>query len=424
MGFPGTARLIALTAACAMLLAATPAHAQSSFADGTEMTWDGALTGIFFGLLIFSVAYNAAFYTLLRERFLLWHSGRAFIYLALVIGLSPLAMGSWLSPESWARQVYINILFDLGVAITGPCLRAYLEPGVISRRMHRALGWIAPAVMLTTPAMLIGDAPTYMALRNLILVAVLLLFITAVAQAWRNGSRTARYQALAWTGIASVYGVALFHDIVLGRPFEAFLFALFPALGLETILTALGMLDRLHRLRAEREEARATANAMHLIAHTDPLTGLANRRAIEARFAERQPTAVAIVDLDHFKSINDRHGHDIGDRVIAAAGAALAGGQAVAARIGGEEFALLLYGGIGEAVTEAEALRQAITLRVALTVAAVNTQVTASMGLALVDPAMDFARAIKAADINLYSAKGSGRDRAVAPPSQAQAQAA
>lgn len=413
-------RALNAAAATACALATSPALAQSSFAENTEMSWDGALTGIFFGLLIFSVAYNAAFYALLRERFLLWQSARSIIYLALVVGLSPLAMGAFFSPESFARQVYINLLFDLGVAITGPVLRAYLEPGMIGSRLYRALGWLMPVVMLTTPAMLIPDCPpAYMAFRNAVMVATLVLCMTAVAQAWMRGSRTARYQALAWSAITSVYGISLFHDIVLGRPFEYFLFALFPALGLETILTALGMLDRLHRLRAEREEARASAQALQLIAYRDPLTGLANRRAVEAQFVSHRPLAVALVDLDHFKRINDRYGHAIGDDVIAAAGAALASGRAVAARIGGEEFALLLYGTIIDVVFEAEALRQSVSRRVAEDVRTVIEPVTASMGLVLVDPDLNFAAAMKAADVNLYAAKDGGRNRAVLPAAQA-----
>ena len=67
----------ALGVGAVLLGAADPAHAQSSFADATVMSWDGVLTGIFLGLLLFSLAYNAAFYALLRERFLIWQSVRA-----------------------------------------------------------------------------------------------------------------------------------------------------------------------------------------------------------------------------------------------------------------------------------------------------------------------------------------------------------
>lgn len=398
-------------------LASEPAFAQSSFADHTRMTWDGALTGMFLGLLVFSVAYNAAFYSVLRERFLLWQSLRALIYFALTIALSPLDMGSLLDPHSFARQVYICILFDLSVAVTGPFIRTYIEPSMLSDRVYRLLGWTGPIIMLTTPAMLLPNCPTiYMGIRNAVLVGTLLLMCYTLAQAWRRGSRTARFQAAAWSCVMSVYGVSLFHDVVLGRPFALLLFALFAALGFEVMLTAIGIADRFLRLKRAHDEARATANALQLIAHTDALTGLSNRRAIERIFAERRPYALAIIDLDHFKAVNDRYGHDVGDHVIRATAAALASGAAVAGRIGGEEFVLLLYGNAAQVQDEAERLRRRITTFNAERLPALSGPITASMGLVLVGNA-SFGGAMKIADINLYSAKSAGRDRLVYPES-------
>ncbi len=392
---------------------AAPAHAQSSFAAATSMDWDGVLTGIFLGLLLFSLAYNAAFYSLLRKPFLIWQSFRALTYFALAIGLSPLAMGSLLEPDSFARQVWICILFDLGVVVSGPFLRTYLEPHTVHRRLYPLLGWPPALILLTTPAMLIDGPPLYMAVRNVLLLAMLALCTATVVIAIARGSRTARYQAAAWSGIAAVYATSLFHDIILDRPFELFLFFLFPALGLEVMLTALGILDRLVRLRRERQEARAQAEAMRIIAHTDPLTGLPNRRAIEDGFNDDPPVAIALVDIDHFKTINDHHGHDVGDRVIFAAGVALGSGAAMAGRVGGEEFALLFRGPPGEVAAEAERLRQRIGTYVAQMVPSLKRPVTASMGLVHIARDISFGAAMKSADINLYAAKESGRDRTV-----------
>lgn len=397
------------------LFCAAPALAQSSFADRTHMSWDGALTGIFLGLLVFSVAYNSAFYTVLRERFLVWQSLRALIYFALTIGLSPLDMGPALGAHSFARQVYLCVLFDLSVAVTGPFIRTYIEPGMIAPRVYRMLGWTAPAILITTPAMLIPDCPPlYMAFRNAMLVGTLLLMCFTLAQAWRRGSRTARFQAAAWSSVLAVYGISLFHDIFLGTPFKMFLFALFGALGLEVMLTAIGIADRFLRLKRAHDEARATASALQVMAHSDPLTGLGNRRAIEKAFVDRRPEAIAIVDLDHFKAVNDRHGHDVGDRVIRAAGAALSSGSALAGRIGGEEFVLLLYGNGAEINEEAERLRHRIAAYTAETIPELSAGVTASIGLVLVGDST-FGMAMKIADINLYAAKSSGRDKLVLP---------
>lgn len=393
---------------------AVPAHAQSSLAAATTMTWGGVLTGIFLGLMIFSLTYNAAFFAVLRERFLIWQSARALAYIALAIGLSPLAMGSFFTPDSFARQVWITTFFDLGVILSGPFVRTYLEPGKIPKRLYPWLGWPPFLILLTTPVTLMTDPPAlYEAARNLILVATLILGFTTVSIALARGSRTARYQAAAWAGIGSVYGFSLFSNIVLGHPFALFLFALFPALGLEVMLTALGILDRLTRLRRERQEAQAQAAAMRVIAHTDPLTGLPNRRAIEESFKAEPPIAIALVDLDHFKTVNDRHGHDVGDRVIFAAGVALASGSAMAARIGGEEFALLFRGDASMVAAEAERLRHRVAAYIQQMVPSLKRPVTASMGLVHIARATSFGAAMKSADINLYAAKESGRDRVV-----------
>lgn len=405
------ARILALGAG--LLAAAAPARAQSSFADATSMTWDGVLTGIFLGLLLFSLAYNAVFYRLLRERFLIWQSVRALSYFALTVALSPLAMGPWLAPDSFARQVWITIFFDLSLVVSGVFLRSYLEPGMVGPRLYRWLGWPPALILLTTPATVMPDADTYMMLRSAVLVAMLALCAAAVVIALKRGSRTARYQAAAWSGIGGVYGVSLFYDIVLGQPFDSFLFLLFPALGLEVMLTAFGILDRLMRLRRERQEARAQAEAMRIIAHTDPLTGLPNRRAIEESYNDEPPVAIALVDLDHFKAINDHHGHDVGDRVIFAAGVALGSGSALAARIGGEEFALLFRGAPAAVAIEAERLRQRISAYVKQMVPLLERPVTASMGLVHIGRDTSFGAAMKSADINLYAAKESGRNRVV-----------
>ena len=400
-----------LVAILATLLLPAPALAQSSFAERTSMTWDGVLTGIFLGFMLFSTAYNLSFYSLLRERFLLWQSGRAIAYFALGIALSPLAMGPWLEPDGVGRMVFINLVFDLTILLSGPFLRSYLEPGMIAPRSWTWLGRLCWLVPLTTPAVLIPDCPpAYMMARNLLMVSLLLLCCHTVVVAWMRGSVTARYQAAAWSGLTIVFGISLYHDIVLGRPYTMFLFALFPALALETVMTAWGILSRLNRLRQDREEARALANAMEHMALTDPLTGLPNRRAIEQQFMLQRPTAIALVDLDHFKLVNDRHGHDVGDKVLFAVGSAISSGTAVAARIGGEEFLMLLYGDEKLVFDEAEMLRQRIASRVARLVQGLNRPVTASLGLAFISIDDSFEAVLKRADLSLYAAKANGRN--------------
>ncbi len=155
---------------------------------------------------------------------------------------------------------------------------------------------------------------------------------------------------------------------------------------------------------------------------TDPLTGLANRRAfsrtleqaITQAHALGSPLSVAIVDIDHFKSINDLHGHAEGDRVLQSLGAMLLSTEAArgrVARLGGEEFVRLLPERVlADAARESEYLREAV--------AAMPTglPVTISIGVAALQPGEDASSLLARADQALYQAKREGRDRVCAVP--------
>jgi diguanylate cyclase (GGDEF)-like protein len=159
-------------------------------------------------------------------------------------------------------------------------------------------------------------------------------------------------------------------------------------------------------------------------AATDGLTGLANRRTLDATlarmFADRERSrtsfALVLVDVDHFKSVNDRLGHQAGDEVLQVVARLLAdhaeqaGGTA--ARYGGEEFAVLVPG--TDAVAAA-ALAQAC--RLALHQVDTAVPVTASFGVAVVpDHARDADALVRASDAALIAAKNAGRDRVVVAP--------
>lgn len=153
------------------------------------------------------------------------------------------------------------------------------------------------------------------------------------------------------------------------------------------------------------------------MADTDGLTGLSNRRSFE-RALEREVARVArtgdklalvLLDIDHFKELNDRHGHQVGDTVLRATGAALNAASRefdTPARYGGEEFVVLLPGcGAAEAVAAAERFRGAIAA------ADGDVHVTASAGVAtLPHNALDAPGLVRAADEALYESKRRGRN--------------
>lgn len=157
-------------------------------------------------------------------------------------------------------------------------------------------------------------------------------------------------------------------------------------------------------------------------ADDDQLSGLLNRRGFEAAAGaalrrchdEGRPAALLIADLDHFKRINDNHGHAIGDAIIAAFGAhvrAVGPQEMIAGRIGGEEFAILCPSAGVEAGRQlAEAVRTGLRAACADRIPD-RLCPTASIGLAVATPGEGLSRLMHDADQALYEAKRTGRDR-------------
>ncbi len=151
------------------------------------------------------------------------------------------------------------------------------------------------------------------------------------------------------------------------------------------------------------------------LAHHDPLTGVRNRRGLDAILGAHDQVALLVCDLDHFKAVNDRFGHETGDEVLSQFGALLrdhARDTDVAIRLGGEEFCLVLAATDADgAVQAAERLRRATAERLA---DIVPGGVTVSIGVAATAHGVLDARGLlAAADRGLYAAKSAGRDRSV-----------
>jgi diguanylate cyclase (GGDEF)-like protein len=179
----------------------------------------------------------------------------------------------------------------------------------------------------------------------------------------------------------------------------------------------------------ETAEARQDAERYREQARRDPLTGLHNRRHVDEQLpaaiaqaaATGRPLTVALVDLDHFKKINDRFSHAVGDQVLVAvaqlltsAGAAVSESGFVA-RMGGEEFLLVLPGvSVEDAGIRLDALRLAVRSHPWRPMTG-DQRVTVSIGVATADGSGDGSHStlLAVADRHLYQAKNAGRDRVV-----------
>ena len=173
---------------------------------------------------------------------------------------------------------------------------------------------------------------------------------------------------------------------------------------------------------SEREKAQEAERRAHRLAYHDPLTGLPNRRAladqIESAIAEPaggRGVALLMVDLDHFKGVNDLHGHPVGDtllRDVSARLTELIGHDARAFRLGGDEFAILIHLGEDEDAPRRTARRIVKGLSEPFASGGIVHQIGGSVGISLFPAdAHDRETLMRRADIALYRAKENGRGR-------------
>lgn len=187
------------------------------------------------------------------------------------------------------------------------------------------------------------------------------------------------------------------------------------------------MRARIHSgLRRLRREGRLIQNCEILLeaAETDPLTGLRNRRALldlaqrefERFHRRRHPLSLLMLDIDHFKEVNDTYGHEVGDIVLKEAAHRMTSSVRpydTVARWGGEEFVVLSpHCSFSDALVLAERIRKAITLKpIVYSDKGLHLSITACIGVAAAGPGMeDFEIVMRAADRALYLAKHRGRN--------------
>jgi diguanylate cyclase (GGDEF)-like protein len=371
------------------------------------------------GALLVPLVFNVAFYRILRERFLLWHA------LATAFMVMQTMVTSGLVNRFFVFSVDTLTIVS-AVTLCGGLIAASLfsadliEPGKLDP-LHRALlRWVGLWVPFWTAFYLFADGPLRPFAAPLYLMSFLPLiglFGWTMAAAKRRGSRAVNFQIAAWLPLMITAAVRIASALgATEKPLDLLLVQHL-ALGLEVIITSLGAMDRMMAIRQQRDVALAEARLMVARAERDHLTGLLNRRALERRFPEMRTGgfhAMAVLDLDKFKGINDTYGHVKGDAVLRAVALALAPDKdTLAARMGGEEFLILLRG--EDVAGRAERRRQAITTRVAADVPGLDRLVTASMGMVEMpadgslqnelDPL--YARC----DLLLYEAKAAGRNR-------------
>jgi diguanylate cyclase (GGDEF)-like protein len=315
------------------------------------------------------------------------------------------------SPERWLGVIGF-VLFYAGFSViwgAGHQFRAGRFP--VAAVAARAIG----ATVIAVPPMVYGYDGLAFMLDNAIIAC--LLFATA-RQYWRGRAEapapvmgiTALYTLTAISFVLCSAVLVWDGKLVLGVAPNNWAEDLSLAVCIAG-MTGIGALSlALHQWRL--------AARHRLDAITDPLTGLLNRRALFDGYGDRKmgaSTAVIVFDIDHFKSVNDQHGHAAGDRVLKIFAGELAAHCRTgdtAARLGGEEFALVLREIMpGRAEMIAERIRKAFEER-EIHIDDEALKCTVSIGVAAGrSTALDFDAMLSAADKALYAAKRSGRNR-------------
>ncbi len=295
----------------------------------------------------------------------------------------------------------------------------------------------------------------------LTLLANLPIAIGLAVQRWRQGSATARLYLVGFGLVLGSVSLGVMRATALVQPTSANAMVFPLALTLEALLFSLALASRIQDLKQERalaldqadQEKNARLALLHsaqrdlaravevrtnelseanrqlqmreaqlqYAAHHDPLTGLGNRRHL-MEFAESalddarrhgNSMALLLIDLDHFKPINDTHGHDAGDFVLQNVAQRLrhcVRTEDCVARLGGDEFAVLVGGSNAEQHARDIAERLLRELAKPVEFAKQWLVITPSIGVALFPgDALQFGKLYKAADQALYRVKGAGR---------------
>ena len=373
------------------------------------------------GLLLMPVVLDLETYFVTRQSFFAWHIGLSISFAALIVTRSNM-FGLFVDvPADWLR---ISIIMSLStiLAVALMFTRSFVEPGKIHPWIYKWMPMAAIGVMIVgvvqasplhTMPLLAGR------IHALGMLAGALMLTAAMITAVRAKSRAVLFQLFGWCPMLIAGLVQFITHFVSGMAHYEALGLFLTGVLFEGIATVIGVVDRFVTMRRQRDAAVTEARMMERLSERDPLTSLVNRRAVEARFETLRKEGFdtfALIDLDRFKDVNDRFGHQVGDKALVACADAIRGNDSrdlVSVRLGGEEFVVLLRG--KNALDRVEALRQSIPVRVANEVEGLDRPVTASMGVIELPKKshnfMTFEDLYSRADQLLYEAKASGRNR-------------
>ena len=377
------------------------------------------LLGIYYGGFLVLVIYNLFLFLAVRDRAYAYYMGYAISY-GLYFGVHNGVSFQYLWPDNpWLANQSLVILLGFTLIFGIQFVRTVCSGPRLAPRTDRIARWSLYALLpLTAISPFVSYGPMILTLAILTLLLSILFMVMGVISLLR-GSVPARYFLVGWTAL--LVSVVIYMLKTFGLvPHNSFTHNAFQVGALvEMVLLSLALGARVGEIQRH--------------GYTDQLTGLLNRRYFDEQLprefalASRNgaPLALLILDLDHFKAINDRFGHARGDAALCAVGQLMrkqVRKPVLACRYGGEEFAILLPRTNREQASAVARRLVALVAELKLS----HMSLTVSVGVAAFEQG-SFASAVQlfeAADAALYRAKQSGRNRVELAPAGAENRAA
>jgi two-component system, sensor histidine kinase LadS len=437
------------------------AQSQSSMQAPLELYSPAAFTslsrdaqfvmGVYYGILLALFVYNLVLWITLRDASYFWYLFHITAFGLVLFTLNGYSFEYLWPNNPWLANVAVPLSICLAIIGMQQFARNFLElPKRFPRGNIVSLGIIAVCLLLGASALWLPYRIATPWATRAVIVSVLWTVIVAIV-VLRRGYIPARLFLVAWalflTGAAMIAALAFGllpknlvteYGVQIGSAMEMLLLSIalsyrYASLRNENERIAVEANLQLERKVAQRtQEVRSTLmqledahRRLRDSSRRDALTGLYNRTHFHENFElllkesreKGQPVSLLMIDLDHFKSINDKYGHLVGDDCLRWAAQRI--GQSLRvhetsllARFGGEEFVAVLPGhDLHSAVSVAESVRKRL-VEESCTSGAHRLRVSASIGVHTVEPDADIDSnaALSVADQALYSAKANGRD--------------
>jgi len=308
------------------------------------------LLGCYYGIMLIMIIYNSVLAVSLRSKaylyYVLINVSTLFLYLTLN---GTAYQYVWPTAEWWNNRA---IVFFICLSHVAALLftRNILNMKQGNPRLYKLFTGLV-ALESANIAVLAFDYPFGLQLSIYSIVVIQLLMIAACLAGWRKGSHTAKYFLLGW-GVFMVGAMLSSMSDAGWLPMTWWTtYASQAGSAFQAVVLSWGLADHIQRMRKEKDKAVALMKESRRLADTDELTGLYNRRYVshvfEASTRARPGRAISLmmIDVDHFKKVNDTYGHEAGDHVLRELGQLMKSGfprTDVLGRYGGEEFIVLL----------------------------------------------------------------------------------